>query len=203
MKTLVGLTGNIGCGKSTVAKALVKFIPCEIIDCDIVARNILMLPQHRAVFESILGFQIYKKGGSLDSVRIASVIFSDDHKKNNFEAVLHPYIFEEVDKISEMSPHEIIIVESAIIYDIGWNKSLDAVLVAHCPVDVQKKRLLQIRKMDPKDAGRRIQAQLSQREKISKADFLIDTNCTLDELEKRVQALSFSFLTFHVQKETQ
>lgn len=184
-----GLTGNIGCGKSIVASLLSKYPDVLILDCDQIAKEIISSEDHRKEISSILGMDVFPNGKT-DFKAIAEIIFNEPEKKRLLEALLHPLVWSIVDqRVARVGETKICIVESAIIFETGTRSKFTAVIVATCSVDEQFRRLRENRKMKDVQIQARLDQQLPSEEKIQQAQFVIRTDCSLNQLKDRVSDL--------------
>lgn len=184
---LYGLTGNIGCGKSTVAKLLVIQGDVVVFDCDKIAKEIIASEAIRQDLVKIVGSGIFSNDNTVDWKKLAGIVFSDKRKKFRLEHLVHPLVRETIAQESECLSHDMIgIVESAIIYETSWYDAFNGVVVATCGRSEQVRRLKKHRNMSEDDILARINAQLPQYEKEHRANFVISTDCSPVQLETNV-----------------
>ena len=184
-----GLTGNMGCGKSTVAQMLSELPDVVIFDGDLVAKQLLADLHYRAMIIAIVGSDCFDNDRP-NSQRISKVIFTDLEKKRKLEALLHPLVWQTTqEQMTAMGEDKLYILESAIIYETGSQDRFSAIIVVKCSEEEQMLRLQINRGMNRQDIQVRLQQQLSASEKEKRADIVIDTNCHFDELYQRVQNL--------------
>lgn len=184
-----GLTGNIGCGKSTVASMLAKYDDVTVVDCDKLARAIMDGGEYRMPINEALGCDAFVSG-ALDRKLIARIVFNDPEKKKRLEAVVHPAVWTEVQAIADgLDDRRLCIVEAAIIYETGDEFRFAEMIVVACGAEEQRRRLFIDRHMDLVDLESRIGSQMPSREKEKRAKFVINTDCDLAELETRVAQL--------------
>lgn len=184
-----GLTGNMGCGKSTVAIILATLPDAVIFDCDLIAKEIIRTGKYADQIKDILGEGVFLNG-KLNLLLVANAIFSDSIKKKAFEELIHPLVWREVEeRLESGDPSKIYIIESALIYETDSESRFDAVILAACSKEVQMERLTKNRKMLRSDIEARLKDQIPTQEKQEYAQYIIDTDCTLLELETRVRAL--------------
>lgn len=186
-----GLTGNIGCGKSTIASLLTKYPDVLVIACDRIAKEIILSNEHRQQINAILGSNIFMSEGVNFQV-IAEIIFKEPKKKRLLEGLIHPLVWEIVDQeIATVGDSKICVVESAIIFETDNVDRFTAIIVAVCNPYEQFRRLRKNRQMDDVQIQARIAQQLSSSEKEHRAQFIIHTDCKLDQLEDRVSNLYY------------
>ena len=181
-----GLTGNIGCGKSTVASLLSKYPDILVFDCDRIAKEIISSGLYKQEINSILGIDAFV-GKNADFEKIAKIIFKNNKKKKLLEELLHPLVWATVEeRVMAHEDQEICVVESAIIYETKNKNKFNGVILVACNPKEQFQRLLNNRKMSLNEIQARIAQQTPSLEKETKAQFLIRTDCSLKQLKNRV-----------------
>ena len=183
-----GLTGNIGCGKSTVASMLAKHSDIKIIDCDKLAKEIMASGIYKEEINRIVGAEVFP-GGFIDFKVIAKNIFSDTNKRQLFEKLIHPLVWSAAEIIAAKANRKIVVVESAIIFETKSSEMFQAMITVTCNKKEQFRRLQQNRFMSNTEIKARIASQIPSKEKEKQSDFVIDTNCSLLNLENRVNVL--------------
>lgn len=201
-KEVFALTGNICCGKSVVAGFLAKYPKVTIIDTDTVAKKIIDSGSCNKEIEEIFGYGVFLKeevgyvykANTPNRRLMARKMFCGNNAekiKRDFEKVIHPLVWDAVQKqVAVFNSRELVIVESAIIYETGRDKEFNGVIVATCSEQEQNRRIHQrsdcfMRKVVKACAA----SQLSLSEKVKRADFVIDTDCTQEELWERTRNL--------------
>jgi dephospho-CoA kinase len=189
----VGLTGSIAVGKSTVC-AYFRDLGCHVLDADRVARDVVEpgTPGLAAVVERF-GRRILDHKGGLDRAALASIVFADEQARLDLNAIIHPLVFlaqnNWLDSLEASDPDGIAIVDAALMIESGGYKRFNKLIVVWCNYKTQLSRLMNGRGFSREEAERRIAAQLSQDEKKSYADFLIDTSGTLDETHAQTRGV--------------
>jgi dephospho-CoA kinase len=178
---LCGLTGGIACGKSTVAKLLAEKPNLMLIDTDKLAKEIIQT--NLAAVSVLLGF---KKEATLKD--IAKLIFNDSGWRKILEVFVHPLVEQQMTQMISESKAAIIVVESALIFETNWQKHFQLIISAVCPEAIQIDRGTK-RGLSYVEMKARMDCQLSQDFKKNMSDTIIDTDCELDELKRRVDAL--------------
>jgi dephospho-CoA kinase len=192
---IFGLTANIGCGKSTVSSVLSTYPDVTVLDCDTIAKNLSRIGEHNEKINAILGEDVFP-AGIPDTKRIAEIIFTDTVKKERMEALIHPLVLQSVrDKANALPEGSICIIESALIYEIHWEKEFSAVIVVSCHRSEQFRRL-QERGMHINDITMRLANQMPSSEKEARADIVVHTDCPLEDLGKKVHELYQHLKTF-------
>ena len=186
---LVGLTGGIASGKSTVAAMLGKF-DNEIIDADEIAREVVMpgtVGLSKVVAE--FGPQILEEDGSLSRAKLAKLVFEDPKKRLTLEGILHPLIrARTLERISQ-SKSDIVIYIVPLLVEAKVDYPFDLVVTIEAGSENQIKRLIENRGMGTEDATARIAAQATEPERVARADVRIDGALSLTDLETTVSNL--------------
>ena len=184
-----GLTGNIGCGKSTVASLLSKYPDILVFDCDRIAKEIISSGLYKQEINSILGIDAFV-GKNADFEKIAKIIFKNNKKKKLLEELLHPLVWATVEeRVMAHEDQEICVVESAIIYETKNKNKFNGVILVACNPKEQFQRLLNNRKMSLNEIQARIAQQIPSSEKEASAQFVIHTDCNMEQLKDRVSEL--------------
>ena len=191
----VGLTGGIGCGKSTVA-GMMRELGCRVIDADEISRN-LAEPGQPACQEIVAAFgpEIFLADGRLDRAKIAHLVFADASKLSTLNKILHPRVIAEEERqlveIARTEPHAVAVVEAALLIEAGHHKSLERLIVVWCRPEQQIERLTnpQGRAMSREDAMQRIAAQMPLDEKRRMATDEIDNSGSPAATQKQVTEL--------------
>lgn len=186
----VGLTGSIAVGKSFVSGVLKEF-GCHVVDSDELARKVVepgTVGLRRIVEE--FGPRALREDGTLDRAGLSAIIFADDEKRALMNSILHPLIMAEQDALlnswEQEDPRGVGVVDAALLIESGGYRRFDKVVVVHCRPEVQLERLMRRNALSREDALARINAQLSQEEKLKHADFAVDTSGGFDETRARV-----------------
>ena len=186
---LVGLTGGIASGKSTVAEMLSKY-DNEIIDADEIAREVVSpgtVGLSKVVAE--FGPQILEEDGSLSRAGLAKLVFKDPEKRLILEGILHPLIrARTLERISE-SKSDIVIYIVPLLVEAKVDYPFDLVVTIEAGSDIQFKRLVENRGMSTEDATARIAAQATEPERVARADVRIDGALSLTDLETEVSKI--------------
>jgi dephospho-CoA kinase len=185
---VIGLTGNIATGKSTVAEMLAN-LGAEAIDADRVAHAVMRpgTPAHAAIVERF-GSDVLRDDGAIDRARLGAQVFSDPQALQDLERIVHPAVIEEVERSIEESPAEVVVVEAIKLLEAGMTGSCDAIWVTVCPAEERVRRLVEERGMASADARQRVAAQPPQSEKVARADVVIDTDVSLAATRAQVEA---------------
>ena len=191
---VVGLTGNIGCGKSSLSD-IFRAEGIKIIDADIIARQIYDDEKLlRKVYETF-GNDIKNEDGSLNRKALGRIVFSDDEKLIQLNKLTHPVIRQKVsDEIEEYKSQneEIVILDAALLVESDYLNFIDKLLVVTCKENIQIERIIARDNCSIEEALGRIKSQMSQENKVKYADYVIDNSATLSELRKK----AFIFMNY-------
>lgn len=185
----VGLTGNIGCGKSTVAK-MFKELGAYVVDADKLIHSFYKKghPVYKKVLETF-GEGILNEKGDIDRKKLADVVFSDEEKLRKLEKITHEALYEELKKIEEKLPRDsILILEASLLVEKGSYKKFDKLVVVYAPYEVCKERALR-RGIPPEDFERRWQLQMPIEEKVKYADYVIDNSGDFEKTYLQVKEI--------------
>jgi dephospho-CoA kinase len=160
-------------------------------DADKIA-HLAMEPGRPAFDETLreFGMGILGADGRIDRARLGAIVFADEFKRRRLNAIVHPRVMEEQDRLlreaDEKDPNGIAIIDAALMIESGGYKRFDKVIVVFCGRDEQVERLIKRNQVTRADAERRIAAQMSSDEKRRYADFEIDTSGTQEQTRERV-----------------
>ena len=185
---VLGLTGNIGCGKSSLSNIFKNEFNLDIIDADIISRNIY---EDKFLLEKIFnefGESIRNADGTLNRKKLGNIVFNDDSKLITLNNITHPRIKEEIlkkIKLIEKENKNIAIIDAALLVEGNYLDVLDKLLVICCSEETQIQRIIKRDGCSKSDAINRINSQLSQKEKMNYADYIIDNSGTYEELKEK------------------
>jgi len=196
---LVGLTGNIGMGKSEVLSVF-RSLGAVTLDSD---RIVEILLNEEKVIESIramFGDEVILSGNKLDKKAVAAKIFSDHAAKQKLEDLLHPLVFERVDDfIKKMKDKDrIVIVEVPLLFEGDYQSGFNRTITVFTPEATALKRLADAG-LPADDAQARLAAQLPIRIKKERADYIVDNSGSKEETAKQVEAI-YRLLTDEMKK---
>lgn len=190
---LVGLTGGIASGKSTIAARLAEF-GAIIIDADQIARDVVE-PGTPALLELVrrFGDDILRPDGSLDRAVLGSRVFGDPVALAALNGITHPAVFVESQKrISEardVNPDGVVVYDVPLLAESGHGYPFDLVVVAQASEDIRHDRLVSLRGMNATEARARIAAQATDEQRRPLADVIIDTSGTIESTRHQTDAL--------------
>lgn len=186
---VVGLTGGIGSGKSTVA-ALLAARGAVVVDADLLARE-AVAPGTRGLADVVARFgpAVLAPDGTLNRQALADLVFADPAALADLNAIVHPVVRAAIaDRLAALDggPAPLVVLEIPLLVESGRSYGASAVIVVDCPEEVAVRRLVEGRGMDEADARRRMAAQASRADRLAAADLVIDNSGSRDELEREV-----------------
>jgi dephospho-CoA kinase len=180
---LVGLTGGIGSGKSTVS-SLLEGRGAIIIDADAIVREV-QLPGSPVLAElaSKFGPEVLASDGSLDRQAVADIVFTDPEALKSLNAIVHPAVGKEMNRrmIEQRTTKNVVILDIPLLTE-NPREGLQGKIVVDVPVEVQVERLIKFRGFDEADARARISRQATREQRLLTADFVIDNSHDLESL---------------------
>lgn len=185
---VIGLTGNIGVGKSTVM-ALLAGLGAVGIDADKVAHQVMEPGQ--PAYQQIMarfGRQIAPDDGPIDRLRLGQIVFSDPAALADLEAIVHPAVFQVIQRRVAEADAPVVVIEAIKLLEAGLSRQLcQQVWVVTTPREQQIQRLMQTRGLSEAEAALRIDAQPPQAAKIAQADVVIDNGGSLEDVRVQVE----------------
>lgn len=189
----VGLTGGIASGKSTVVRMLVEK-GAVVIDHDRLAHLAYEPggPSYKAIIAGF-GREILAADGKIDRKRLGAVVFKDPGRLKDLNDIVHPVVLSgwkrKLAEIERQNPRAVIISDVPLLIEVGWQKEVDMVLLVYAAPEVQVERVQKRDGYTAEEARERLAAQMPLNEKRRSADLVIENNGTLEELQKRVDAV--------------
>ncbi len=198
---IVGLTGGIGSGKSTVAEAF-RQLGIDTVDADQASRKVVEpgMPALAAIAEHF-GGEIIQSDGNLDRAALRQIIFTDPVQKQWLESLLHPLIRDWIVQQLQASTSPYVILESPLLFETDQYQLVDKTVLVDVPVELQIERACARDDNQADQIQRIIDAQLPRQEKLSRADLVLDNSPPLDSLAQRVAALHETLLSLANNKE--
>jgi len=188
MKYVIGLTGNIGSGKSTVLRMLEE-LGAKAIDADDLVHEVMKKgsPVWRAIVDTF-GEAILTPQGSVDRKKLGAIVFDDPDALRQLEQIVHPAVDERFKEIIDSSEDPVVVVEAVKIIESGVSRELDSLWLVTCPAEERLHRLLKARDVDAKDVADRLRAQMAQEKQAELADVVIDNGGSLEHTWDQVKA---------------
>ncbi|HAX72721.1 MAG TPA: dephospho-CoA kinase [Firmicutes bacterium] len=189
---VIGLTGGISSGKSTVSQMFINK-GVTVLDADRIVRDLqspgsLLLQEIKVLF----GQQLILEDGSLNRQALGALIFNDENAKQKLNDLIHPKVKEELiyqlDRARQQEK-KLVVLDVPLLYESGFDELADVCLVVYVDAIIQKTRLMKRDQIDEAYALSKINSQLSLEIKKEKADFVLDNTGDLVELQKRFEVL--------------
>ena len=189
---VIGLTGGIGTGKSTVSQIL-KDRGFSVIDLDVISHEVI---EFSSVVEKIVqnfGREVLDEDEAgnytISREKLGKIIFSDKKKRLALNSIMHPEILKVMHKKileCKLEKNKIIFVEVQLLFEVQWEKEFDYILLVAAKRDMQVRRVLERDKRSEEEAWNIINSQMSLDEKREKSDFVIENDGNMDDLNKKV-----------------
>ena len=189
---IVGLTGSVGTGKSTVANSF-KELGAYVIDWDELAREVVR-PHSKAWKEMVEHFEknVLNEDLTINRQKLAEIVFSDKEKLEKLDQIVHPEVFEEDERITNeirsIDPDALIIKDIPLLFELTRPVFVDKIVVVSASEQTQLRRLEE-KGMSREDAQNRIKSQFPLEEKIKSADFVINNDGSLEETKRQVEEI--------------
>lgn len=185
---IIGLTGNIATGKSTVGRMLTelgaRYIDADEIAHEVIARGGPAFPGVAAAF----GAGILDANGEIDRRRLGGIVFSDAARLRQLEEIVHPAVLARISETLAKTGEKVAVLDAIKLLESGLSRVCDTVWVVTCQRDQQLDRLVRTRGLSPEEALLRINAQPPQEEKARRADVVIDNGGSLASMRRQVKA---------------
>ena len=190
---IVGVTGGIACGKSTVSKLLSKkgAVP---INSDEIGHQLLKRgsPVMGALLEAF-GADILDESGDVSRQKLGAIVFNDKAARERLNAIMHPPIVQQsrsvANKLVTEDANCIVLIDAPLLIEANSQDTVDVIVVVTASTQIQLQRLLENRSLSPAEVQARIDSQMPLSEKVRYADFVVENSGTLEELERKVDDL--------------
>ena len=187
---LVGLTGGIGSGKSTVS-SLLAARGAVIIDADAITREVQQ-PGSAVIGKLVerFGPSILATDGSLDRPAVAAIVFNDPEALKSLNEIVHPAVGAEMNRrmLEQRSTTNVVVLDIPLLTE-NPREGLQGRIVIDVPVETQVRRLVSFRGFDEADARARIGRQASREQRLAAADFVVDNSGAPEDLERQIDQL--------------
>lgn len=192
MGIVIGLTGSIATGKSTVASMFMD-LGIPVIDADRIAREVVEPGEeaYKKVVEAF-GEEILLEDRSLNRPKLGRIVFSDEEKRNQLNSIVHPAIrkrmLEKRDAYLK-NGEDCVVLDIPLLFESKLEHFVDKIIVVYVDEDVQLKRLLERNQLTKEEALQRIRSQMPVKDKIELADAVIDNNGTIEHSFKQLKEI--------------
>ncbi|GEN51834.1 dephospho-CoA kinase [Halobacillus faecis] len=184
MTLVIGLTGSIASGKSTVAE-MFRDMDIPVIDADQISRDVVKpgKPAYEEIVETF-GEQVLEEDGDLDRKKLGKIVFSDETKRKQLNGIVHPKVREEMIRRREQykqQQYQAVVLDIPLLFESNLTDYVEKILVVYVDEETQMERLMERDQSGRKDAEERIQAQIPVKKKAEMADAVIDNTGTINE----------------------
>ncbi|GAI86524.1 unnamed protein product [marine sediment metagenome] len=195
MALIVGLTGGIVGGKSTVA-SMFKDLGAKIVDADKLGHSVIL--PHRPAWIKIVklfGKDILRNDLTIDRGKLGKIVFTNQTLLKKLNEITHPEIIKLIKKEINLARNKthnqekILIIAAALIYETKMDRLMDKIIAVYIDEDEQIKRIIKRNNLSKEEALQRIKSQMPMKEKVKMADYVIDNSNSLDETKKQVEKI--------------
>ena len=190
MPRIIGITGNIACGKSAVGHMLLEAGAERYIDADAVVHKLYQSGQAIAVqVTEAFGPGVIASNGDIDRKALGAIVFQDTEAMRRLEAIVHPAVSEALtNELASVNPSGIVVIDAVKLLEGGSGKFCQSKWMVVCPEEQEYARLVARNQLNPEDALARIRAQPSVVDRLSLVDEVIDNSGSLEDTRKQVSA---------------
>ncbi|MDJ0615349.1 MAG: dephospho-CoA kinase [Calothrix sp. MO_192.B10] len=191
-KRIIGLTGGIATGKTTVANYLAKTYNLPILDADIYARDAVAVGS--PILQTIAkkyGSQILLVDGNLNRQKLGEIIFNQPEERSYIEGLIHPYVRDRLMNAMNQIPVKTLVLVVPLLFEAGITNLVTEIWVVYCDRQQQLTRLIQRNNLTVEQAEARINSQMPLAEKVARADVVLDNNLGIENLYTQIDR-SFS-----------
>lgn len=191
---VLGLTGGIASGKTTVSRRLGEQ-GARILDADLVSRSVVKpgKPAWREI-QREFGSEFLGPDGTLDRKKMGALVFHDAKAREKLNRIIHPRVIAEEDCLiaewRRKEPGAVVVLDAALLIEVGSTGRVDRVLVVYVEEEIQIRRLMERDRVPREEAMARAAAQMPLKEKLSYADYIVDTSGTLESTYCQVQEIT-------------
>ncbi len=186
---IIGLTGGIASGKSTVSN-IFKSYGIPVVDADVIARQVVEkgMPAYNEIVASF-GKEILDENGDIHRKKLGSIVFHDDEKRMLLNSIVHPAVRQEMRRQADQflaEGYETVVLDIPLLFESKLTHMVDVTLLIYVDEEVQYERLMARDQMTFEEAKARITSQIPLKEKRQLADAVIENNGTLEQLKEKV-----------------
>lgn len=190
---IIGLTGGIATGKSTVSNYLAEKYLIPVLDADLIARQAVTV--NSPIFKNIInhyGENILLDNGNLNREKLGQIIFNNKEEKTWLEKQIHPFVFDSLQSQIKLLPNPMIILSIPLLFEAKMTNLVNQIWVVSCNFSIQLSRLKVRNNLTKDEAISRINNQMPLTEKIKLADIIIDNNQNLADLYRQIDLIMSS-----------
>ena len=187
---ILGLTGGIGTGKSTVVNMLKeKGIP--VVDTDLISREVIEYPEIIEKIKLEISNEVFDFNNKLDRKKMSEIVFENQEKLKKLNKIMHPEILKKMwDEVEELKKnYKIIVVDVPLLFEINMEKEVDKILLIYASKEIQLKRIMERDGRTREEAVKIISSQMPLYKKREKSDYIIQNNDSLEKLEKNLDKI--------------
>ncbi len=190
MPRIIGITGNIACGKTAVGHMLLELGAERYIDADAVVHKLYMAGQPIAVkVAEAFGSRVLAPDGSVDRQALGAIVFRDVEAMRQLEAIVHPAVSEALaNELASVSPSGVVVIDAVKLLEGGSGKFCQSKWIVVCPEEQEFARLVARNQFSAEEAWARIHAQPSVADRLPLVDEVIDNSGSLEDTRKQVAA---------------
>jgi dephospho-CoA kinase len=192
MTLVVGLTGGIASGKSTVAD-MIKQMGIEVIDADIEARRAVEIGETAYVqIVTYFGEEILNDNRTINRTKLGEIIFNDSQKRQKLNEIVHPEVRRRMNEKKEaaiLRGDKVVVLDIPLLFESGLTHMVELVLLVYVEEEVQLHRLMSRNQLTEEEALARIRSQMPITEKVKLADKVINNNGTVEQTQKQMKDL--------------
>ena len=190
MSKVIGITGGIGSGKSTVSRILSEKLNAPILDADKIAKEAVNSPEIISKIKKFFGESIFDNPQIINREKLSDIVFSNENKLLELNKIIHPYVIEEIEKkVNELKQdNEYIILDVPLPNESFINLS-DKIIVVVANEETRIKRVMTRSNLSEESVKKRIEKQMPVENYIKLADFLIKNNGSMEELTQKIDEI--------------
>jgi len=185
----IGLTGVFGSGKSTVSQIFRKMgIP--VISCDVIVNRLLKSEKIKEKIAEVFGYEYFLKNGEIDKKKLAGLVFSSSLKREHLNKIIHPYVFEIMEKKLDTYRKRCkmaVVVEIPLLFETRSEKRFDIIITVFSPCQAIRERLK--KRYSPQEIEMRLKSQMPLEKKMRLSDYVIDNSGSLFETRMQVKKI--------------
>lgn len=190
MLKVIGITGGIGSGKSTVCHVLSEKLKAPILDADKISKQAMNSPEIILLIKKFFGEVIFESPELIDRAKLADIVFSNEKKLSELNNIIHPYVMKEIEKkINELKECNEFILLDVPLPNEDFIRLSNKIIVVVTNEETRIKRVMKRSGLSESDVKRRIAKQMNTENYIKLADFIIKNNGNIDELNEKINTI--------------